>query len=78
MDTWFLIKKTQLLESLRMLALKHNRDYYVSLLPIVEQLSEDQTDILDMYVSALSADGASLIQSRRALVTVWRCNSLLS
>jgi hypothetical protein len=51
-----------------MLALKHNRDYYVSIIPFVEQLVEEQEDILDMYSYALYENAQTLFQSRQALM----------
>jgi predicted MPP superfamily phosphohydrolase len=68
MQNTFLEKKNKLLEALRMLALKHNRDYYVSIIPFVEQLVEEQEDILDMYSYALYENAQTLFQSRQALM----------
>lgn len=77
MQTIFLEKKNNLLERLRMLALKHNRDYYVSIVPFVEQLAEEQEDILDMYQFALEESSLYLLQSRNAFQAVEKINSLI-
>lgn len=77
MQTIFLEKKNKLLERLRMLALKHNRDYYVSIVPFVEQLAEEQEDILDIYQFALEESSSYLLQSRNAFQAVEKINSLI-
>lgn len=77
MQTTFPEKKNKLLKDLRMLALRHNRDYYASIIPIIESATIDQTDLLDMYQSALEEDVFHLSQSRDALVTVEKINSLI-
>lgn len=70
MQTIFEEKRKRLLDDLKVLALKHNRDYYVSLIPFVESATVDQEDVIDMYREALDEDRVTLLQSRNALVTV--------
>lgn len=77
MQTLFIEKKKKLLHELRMLALRHNRDYYISIIPIVESATVDQEDVLDMYQSALDNGIFHLSQSRDALITVRKINALL-
>lgn len=69
MQTAFEEKKKKLLDQLKVLALKHNRDYYVSILPHIETATVDESDILDMYIEALDQDRNRLMQSRDAFVT---------
>lgn len=70
MHTIFEEKRKKLLDDLKVLALKHNRDYYVSLIPFVESATVDQEDVIDMYMEALDENKVSLLQSRDALATV--------
>ncbi len=77
MQTIFEEKRKKLLDDLKVLALKHNRDYYVSLIPLVESATVDQEDVIDMYKEALDDGRMTLFQSRDALVTVWKLNSLI-
>lgn len=77
MQTIFEEKKKNFLSLLKMLALKHNRDYYVSIIPLVEQSTEEQEEILDMYICAFEQDSFHLSQSRDALGTVRRINSFI-
>lgn len=77
MYTLFEEKRKKLLDDLRMLALKHNRDYYFSIIPIVESTTPEQEDILDIYRSALDNDRSRLNQSRDALLTVQKINLLI-
>ena len=77
MHTTFEEKRKKLLDDLKVLALKHNRDYYVSLIPLVESATVDQEDVIDMYRDALDDGRMTLLQSRDALVTVWKLNSLI-
>lgn len=77
MQTIFEEKRKRLLDDLKVLALKHNRDYYVSLIPFVESATVDQEDVIDMYREALDEDRVTLLQSRNALVTVWKFNFLI-
>lgn len=70
MQTIFEEKRKKLLDDLKVLALKHNRDYYVSLIPLVESATVDQEDVIDMYKEALDDGRMTLFQSRDALVTV--------
>lgn len=77
MQTIFEEKKKNFLSLLKMLALKHNRDYYVSLIPFIEQSTEEQEDLLDIYSEVMQQDVQKLFQSRKALRTVSRIESLL-
>ncbi len=77
MYTLFEEKRKKLLDDLRMLALKHNREYYFSIIPIIESATPEQEDILDMYASAIDADRSRLSQSRDALLTVQKINLLI-
>ena len=70
MHTTFEEKRKKLLDDLKVLALKHNRGYYVSLIPLVESATVDQEDVIDMYMEALDENKVSLLQSRDALATV--------
>ena len=70
MQTIFEEKRKRLLDDLKVLALKHNRDYYVSLIPLVESATPEQEDVIEMYQGALDEDRMVLLQSRDALVTV--------
>lgn len=77
MYTTFEEKKKHLLDVLHMLALRHNRDYYVSMIPVVEMTWPDEEDVIDMYLEAIEQDSLDLLQSRKAFVTVERFNSLI-
>lgn len=77
MNTIFEEKQKKLLQNLKKLALHHNRDYYFSIIPIVEFATPDQEDVLDIYQSALDEDSMHLLQSRDAFITVERINSLI-
>lgn len=77
MYTSFEEKKTQLLGDLKTLALRHNREYYISLIPHVENATSDQEDLIDMYLDAVGENRWQLMQSRDALVTVARITSLI-
>ncbi len=70
MHTIFEEKRKKLLDDLKVLALKHNRDYYISLIPLVESATSEQEDVIEMYQSALDENKISLLQSRDALTTV--------
>lgn len=56
MQNTFEEKRKILLKRLQMLAMSHNRDYYVSIIPIIESATGDQEDIIDMYQLALEED----------------------
>jgi hypothetical protein len=77
MQNTFEEKRKNLLDELQMLALKHNRDYYISIIPLIESATADQADIIDMYQSALEEGRSHLLQSRDALITVQKINSLI-
>lgn len=77
MQTVFLEKKNKLLEALRVLALRHNRDYYFSIIPFLEQMTEDQEDILEMYQLVFEESSSYLLQSRNAFQAVEKINSLI-
>ena len=66
MNTIFEEKKHSLLQILHHLALHHNRDYYVSMIPIVEKLEPDDRDILESYQQAIDMDYWKLFQSKEA------------
>ncbi len=77
MQTTFIEKKNKLLDDLRILALKHNRDYYTSIIPYITGITETQEDILNLYSDALQQDAHALFSSRKAFVTPNRIESLL-
>ncbi|MCB9806344.1 hypothetical protein H6768_00255 [Candidatus Peribacteria bacterium] len=77
MQTTFEEKRKKLLCMLQMLALKHNRDYYISLIPFVESATLDQEELINMYHLALEEDVFHLSHSRQALVTVQKINSIV-
>lgn len=77
MQTTFIEKKNKLLDDLRILALKHNRDYYTSIIPYIIDITEAQEDILNLYSDALQQDAHALFSSRKAFVTPNRIESLL-
>lgn len=73
----FTEKQQALLRDLKKLALTHNRDYFLSLIPLVESATPDQEDLLDDYQFALDQDRARLMQSRNALITPVRVSSII-
>lgn len=77
MGKTFIEKQQSLLTELRKLALMHNRDYFLSIIPFVENATPDQEELLDTYQIALDEDRNRLMQSREALVTPERINSII-
>ncbi len=77
MGKTFLEKQKSLLSELKKLALMHNRDYFVSIIPFVESATPDQEELLDTYQIALDEDRNRLMQSREALVTPERVNNIM-
>ncbi len=77
MSESFSEKQQTLLKQLRKLALMHNRDYFFSIIPLVEAATPDQEDLLDTYKTALDVDSSRLFQSRCALFTPGRINSII-
>lgn len=73
----FVEKQQTLLKQLRKLALMHNRDYFFSIIPLVESATPDQEDIIDAYAEMIENDKMRLQQSRDALVTPERVNSII-
>jgi hypothetical protein len=73
----FAKKQQTLLTQLRKIALMHNRDYFVSLIPFVESATADQEDLIDAYIVAVDEDRQKLTQSRDALATPERVNYLI-
>ncbi len=73
----FTEKQQSLLTELRKLALMHNRDYFLSIIPFVENATPDQEELLDTYQIALDEDRNRLMQSREALVTPERVNTII-
>ncbi|MBP6921702.1 hypothetical protein KBB89_04125, partial [Candidatus Gracilibacteria bacterium] len=69
MSESFTEKQKSLLKDLKKIALMHNRDYFVSLIPFVESATADQEELLDTYQIALDEDRNRLMQSHDALVT---------
>jgi len=49
MNHLFKEKKRFVLQRLQYLAIHHNRDYYISMIPIVEMLEFYELDILESY-----------------------------
>jgi|GEM_PF-1296790 len=76
MNHVFLKKKNQLLSDLKILAMRHNRTYYDSIIPFVE--NSDDEELIDMYLEILNHDRKNLVQSRQALKTVSQFYSLIS
>jgi len=76
MNHEFIKKKQQLLSDLKMVAMRHNRTYYDSIIPFVEDSSDE--GLIDMYREILNQDRQSLVQSRKALKTVSQFYSLIS
>lgn len=70
-------KKALLLSELRTLALRHNRDYYTSLIPFVENAGPEESDLIDMYQAAILEDGTKLAQSRQALEGIKKVENIL-
>lgn len=73
----FVEKQQSLLTELKKLALMHNRDYYFSIIPLVEMATSDQEDIIDVYSDMIENDKMRLQQSRDALVTPERVNTII-
>jgi hypothetical protein len=73
----FTEKQQSLLTELRKLALMHNRDYFLSIIPFVENATPDQEELLDTYQITLDEDRNRLMQSREALVTPERVNTII-
>ena len=73
----FAEKQLTLLWELKKLALSHNRDYFSSLIPLVESATIDQEDLINTYQLALDQDRARLMQSRDALIAPDRVNSII-
>jgi hypothetical protein len=70
-------KKALLLSDLRTLALRHNRDYFISLIPFIENAGPEENDIIDMYQAAILDDGAKLAQSRQAFASISQVEDIL-
>ena len=77
MQNTFEEKRKRLLSELKILALKHNRDYYTSMIPFVEHATPDQEDLIHAYQYALDEDRAKLFQSRDAMATVEKVQFLI-
>ncbi len=77
MGKTFIEKQQSLLSDLKKLALMHNRDYFLSIIPFVEAATPDQEELLDTYQLALDEDRNRLMQSREAFVTPERVNSII-
>jgi hypothetical protein len=77
MGKTFIEKQQSLLSDLKKLALMHNRDYFLSIIPFVESATPDQEELLDTYQLALDEDRNRLMQSRGAFVTPERVNSII-
>lgn len=77
MGKTFTEKQQSLLAELKKLALMHNRDYFLSIIPFVESATPDQEELIDTYQIALDEDRNRLLQSREALVTPERINSII-
>lgn len=70
-------KKALLLSDLRTLALRHNRDYYISLIPFIENAGLEESDLIDMYQEAMLIDGQKLAQSRQAFESLTKIEHIL-
>lgn len=77
MTVTFESKKTILLAELKMLALSHNRDYYISMIPFIEKAGPEDVDLIEMYQTAIDEDRAFLVQSRQALGGVKKVENIL-
>jgi len=78
MTSDFTHKKTSLLAELKILALRHNRDYYISMIPFIEKAGPEDIDLIEMYQMAIDEDRAKLIQSRKALGGVAQVQDILA
>ncbi len=77
MDSSFEQKKAILLSELKMLALRHNRDYYISMIPFVEKAGPEDIDLIETYQAAIDEDRALLTHSRQALEGIWKVEKIL-
>jgi hypothetical protein len=67
-----------LLTELKTLALRHNRDYYISMIPFIEKSVPEDSDLIEMYQIAIDEDRTKLMQSRQALEGVTKMADILS
>ena len=77
MSQTFEQKKAKLLAELKMLALRHNRDYYISMIPFIEKSGPEESDLIEMYQMAIDEDRILLMQSRKALESVAQVQKIL-
>jgi hypothetical protein len=70
-------KKALLLSDLRTLALRHNRDYYTSVIPFIEKAWPEDCDLIEMYRDAILEDGTKITQSRRAFESIVKVENIL-
>ncbi len=77
MGKTFIEKQQSLLRELKKLAVMHNRDYFFSIIPLVEAATLDQEDIIDTYAEMIENDKMRLQQSRDALVTPGKVNCII-
>jgi len=66
MNHLFKEKKRFVLQRLQYLALHHNRDYYISMIPIVEMLEFYELDILESYRWTIDEEYCKLFHSKKA------------
>lgn len=71
-------KKALLLSDLRTLALRHNRDYFISIIPFIENAGPGESDLIDMYQAAILEEGTKLAQSRQAFASISQVKNILS
>ncbi len=77
MNQTFHDQKALLLSDLHTLALRHNRDYYISLIPFIEKAWPEESDLIDMYQAAILEDGNKLAQSRSAFASITKVENIL-
>lgn len=79
MNTIFDERKRLLLSRLHHLALHHNRDYYVSMIPIIELLIENEMDLLESYQQVIDEEHWTLFHSKQAFNPIgFQVQSLIS
>ena len=71
-------KKDKLLQDLRAIALRHNRDYYESIIPFVESADESSEDLIDTYIAALDENRSTLVHSRKTMDAVGMVEAILN
>jgi len=60
-----------------MLALRHNRDYYTSMIPFVERAGPEDDNLIEMYQAAIDSDRTLLSHSRQAFSGIAKVENIL-